>query len=129
MLTVTVELWPGGRESGRRVLATADIARIKSGAHADYEVDLREAAARGRARHCDRARISTVVGERVGPCGQMHRRCAQRRPRRVCSPRPLLPEVPVHDSDGLRYVRMREIPGTRADVLPKEYGVLHTPVN
>lgn len=33
---------PGGREGGCRVLATADIVRIKSGAHADYEVMLQE---------------------------------------------------------------------------------------
>jgi hypothetical protein len=29
MLKVTVEIWPGGRESGRRTLATADIGRIR----------------------------------------------------------------------------------------------------
>lgn len=28
MLKVTVELWPGDRESGRRVIATADIGRV-----------------------------------------------------------------------------------------------------
>lgn len=42
MLKVIVELWPGGRESGRRIIATANIARVKNGALADYEVDLHE---------------------------------------------------------------------------------------
>lgn len=42
MLKVTVELWPGGRESGRRVIATADIGRIRDGAFADYRVRLEE---------------------------------------------------------------------------------------
>jgi len=30
MLRVTVELWPGGRESGRRVITTADLGRVKT---------------------------------------------------------------------------------------------------
>jgi hypothetical protein len=37
MLQVTVESWPGGRESGKRVTSTADICRIANGALADYE--------------------------------------------------------------------------------------------
>ena len=40
MLRVTVELWPGGRESSKRVIATADIGRVRSGALADYKVRL-----------------------------------------------------------------------------------------
>ena len=43
MLRATVELFPGGRESGRRTLATADIARERSGAQdADYAIDMEE---------------------------------------------------------------------------------------
>lgn len=42
MLKVTVEIWPAGRESGRRTLATADIGRIRNGALADYRVKLHE---------------------------------------------------------------------------------------
>ncbi|WP_330770541.1 hypothetical protein [Burkholderia vietnamiensis] len=37
---MTIELWPGGRESSKRVIATADIGRIRSGALADYKVHL-----------------------------------------------------------------------------------------
>ena len=109
MLRVTVELWPGGRESGRRVLATADIARIKSGAHADYEVDLREALlgdVGDTATVREYPRWSASVWDLVGRCIAT----ALNGGREELPLRPLLPEVPVHDSDGLRYVRMREIP-------------------
>jgi hypothetical protein len=43
MLRVTVELWPGGNDLRRRVIATADIGRIRNGVLADYEVRLSEA--------------------------------------------------------------------------------------
>lgn len=42
MLRVTVDVWPGGRMEGRRTLAVADIARVLSGAVADYSVWLEE---------------------------------------------------------------------------------------
>jgi hypothetical protein len=42
MMRVTIEIWPGGRESARREIATADIGRVRDGALADYEVELRE---------------------------------------------------------------------------------------
>jgi hypothetical protein len=107
MLKIVVELWPGGQESGRRVLATADIARMKGGPHADYEVLLQD----------------DVLGE-VG-LGTLHEY-----PRYAASvwdlvargiavaldgreelpPRPQPPNVPVHWSAGVPYVRMRELP-------------------
>ncbi|MGF6803409.1 hypothetical protein OKW48_006905 [Paraburkholderia youngii] len=43
MLRVTIELLPGGREVGKRVIATADIARVSGGALADYRVALDDA--------------------------------------------------------------------------------------
>ncbi|MFM0665834.1 hypothetical protein [Paraburkholderia sediminicola] len=43
MLRVTIELLPVGRESGKRVIATADIARVSGGALADYRVALEDA--------------------------------------------------------------------------------------
>jgi methyl coenzyme M reductase subunit C-like uncharacterized protein (methanogenesis marker protein 7) len=39
---VTVKCCPGGHESGRRVIATADIGRILVGAFADCRVRLKE---------------------------------------------------------------------------------------
>lgn len=42
MLKVTVELWPGGRESERRTIATAFIVNVRGGALAHYEVQFRK---------------------------------------------------------------------------------------
>lgn len=42
MSRVTVELWPGGRQSGKIEIATADIGRVRTDRLCDYEVDLHE---------------------------------------------------------------------------------------
>jgi hypothetical protein len=111
MLRVTVELWPGGRESGKRVIATADIGRVKNGALADYEVELQEKLLEhigvGEIAHV-RAypRWSASVWDLVGRCIA----AALNGGSEALPPRPALPEVPVHTSEGLRYVRLREIP-------------------
>ncbi|WP_231892069.1 hypothetical protein [Burkholderia sp. MSMB1589WGS] len=108
MLRVTVELWPDGRESGRRVIATADIGRVADGVHADYEARLTESpigsVGTGHVRAYPRwsASIWDLVARSIaaalgGNADEM-------------PPRPALPDVPVHISDGLRYVRLREIP-------------------
>lgn len=104
---MTVELWPGGRESGRRVLATADIVRVKSGAHADYAMrlhddvlgDIGTATLTGYPRFAGsvlglaaRAIATALAGSEALPA------------------RPVLPEVTVHKSDGVSYVRMGQIP-------------------
>jgi hypothetical protein len=107
MLRVTIELWPGGHESGRRVLATADIGRVKNGAHADYAIrlhddvlgDIGTATLTGYPRFAGsvldlaaRAIATALAGNEELP------------------PRPVLPEVTVHKSGTTPYVRMREIP-------------------
>ena len=49
MLRVTIELLPGGRESERRVIAAANIARVNDGSPgvlADYRVALNDAVLR-----------------------------------------------------------------------------------
>ena len=109
MLRVTVELWPGGRESGKRVIATADIGRVRSGTHADYEVRLEESplgdvGENATVREYPRwsASVWDLVASSIG--------AALSGGREELPPRPVLPEVPVHTSDGLRYVRLREIP-------------------
>ena len=43
MLRITIELFPGGRESERRDIAQADIARVSDGPLADYRVTLEDA--------------------------------------------------------------------------------------
>jgi hypothetical protein len=108
MLKVTVELWPGGRESERRVLATADIVRVKNGAHADYEVrlhddvlgDIGTAMLTGYPRFAGSVLDLAARGIAAALAGGNEN----------LPPRPVLPEVPVYKSDGVSYVRMREIP-------------------
>ncbi|CAJ0730534.1 MAG: hypothetical protein QM625_10270 [Ralstonia sp.] len=107
MLKVTVELWPGGREDGRRVLATADIARIRSGAHADYDVMLNEEVLgevdSGTLHEYPRyaASVWDLVARGVA---------AALSGREELPTRPQSPRVPVHWSGDVPYVRMREIP-------------------
>nr|WP_092003205.1 hypothetical protein [Paraburkholderia lycopersici] len=109
MLRVTVELWPGGRESGKRVIATADIGRVADGAHADYEARLAEVGigsiGTGHVRAYPRwsATVWDLVARSIaaalgGNSDQL-------------PPRPRLPAVPMHTTpDGTNYVRLRETP-------------------
>jgi hypothetical protein len=110
MLRVTVELLPGGFDSAKRVIATADIARVRDGATADYEVRLREDLLAGvgeRATVANYPRWSASVWDLVARCiGASLNRGREELPRR-----PVSPMVPVHTShSGTRYVRFREIP-------------------
>ncbi|QCP51620.1 hypothetical protein FAZ95_03035 [Trinickia violacea] len=109
MLKVTVELWPNGRESGRRVIATADIGRVADGAHADYKVRLSEVgvgtAGTGHVRAYPRwsASVWDLVARSIATALGGN---ADELP-----PRPTLPDVPLHTTvDGTQYVRLREIP-------------------
>src|SRR5260370_32218973 len=111
MLKVIVELWPGDRESGRRVIATADIGRIKDGQLADYEVELQEKLLEhigvGEIAHVrEYPRWSASVWDLVGRCIA----AALNGGKEELPERPTLPKVPVHISNGTSYVRLREIP-------------------
>lgn len=109
MLKVTVELWPVGRESGKRVIATADIGRVADGEHADYEARLAETnvgcIGTGYVRGYPRWSASvwdlvarSIAAALAGNSDEL-------------PPRPLLPVVPMHTTpDGTKYVRLREIP-------------------
>ncbi|MFL9886173.1 hypothetical protein PQR66_24245 [Paraburkholderia agricolaris] len=107
MLRVTVELWPGGRESGSRVLATAKIGRVKNGALADYKVELHEdvqgeiatAALR------DYPRYASTIWDLVARAVAVALTGKEELP-----PRPRQLDVPIHASDNTPYVRLREIP-------------------
>lgn len=107
MLKVTVELWPGGRERCRRVLATAEIARIKVGAHADYEVRLQEEVLGdvGSGVLHQYPRFAGSVWDLVARGIAMALSGYEELP-----PRPSSPSVPVHWSGDIPYVRTREIP-------------------
>ena len=110
MLRVTIELLPGGREDGKRVIATADIARTSGGPLADYRVALDDA-------------VLGEVGERAMVRGyprwaasvwDLVARClvaALNQGRETLPPRPAQPEMTVRMNDaGYRYVRLDEIP-------------------
>lgn len=109
MLRVTVELWPGGRESGKRVIATADIGRVADGAHADYEARLTESGVgsvgTGHVRQYPRwsATVWDLVARSIAASLSGN---ADQLPSR-----PEQPDVPTHTtSDGTQYVRLSEVP-------------------
>ncbi|CAJ6888513.1 hypothetical protein [Burkholderia pseudomallei] len=110
MLKVSVELWPAGRESGRRVIATADIGRVRDGALANYEVQLNEALigdVGDTALIRDYPRWSASVFDLVVRCLA----AALNNGTEEFPPRPVSPEVAVHvRGDGVQYVKLSEIP-------------------
>lgn len=110
MLWVTVELLPGGRESGKRVIATADIARVEGGALADYRVALEDATLGTVGEPAvvrSYPRWASNVWDLVARCLA----ASLNQGREALPPRPAQPEVTIRRNDaGLRYVRLDEIP-------------------
>lgn len=110
MLRVTVELWPGGRERGKRTIATADIGRVRDGALANYEVELTETLigdVGDTALICDYPRWSASVFDLVARCLA----AALNNGAEELPPRPVMPEVTVHvRDDDVQYVKLSEIP-------------------
>ena len=113
MLRVTIELLPGGRESEKRVIGTADIARVNDGlpgALADYWVALKDAVlgeVGGRAIVRRYPRWAGSVWDLVARCLA----AALNQDTEALPPRPAKPEVTVRTNDaGFRYVRLDEIP-------------------
>ncbi|MGF6875189.1 hypothetical protein [Paraburkholderia sp. MM5477-R1] len=109
MLRITIELLPGGREDGKRVIATADIARVSGGALADYRVALDDAVlgqVGARATVRGYPRWAGSVWDLVARCVA----AALNQGREALPPRPTQPQVTVHVNDaGYRYVRLDEI--------------------
>ncbi|UIF86109.1 hypothetical protein [Cupriavidus sp. UYPR2.512] len=109
MLRLTVELFPGGRESGRRTLATANIARERSGALADYSIgmneDLLDDVYTGELK--DYPRWSGSIWDLVARAIAVALTGEEALPKR-----PAVPDVPIHRSGvpGAAYVRLCEIP-------------------
>lgn len=113
MLRVTIELLPGGRECGKRVIATADIARVREGsfgALANYGVALEDTVlgeVGDRAIVRSYPRWATSVWDLVARCLA----AALNQDTEALPPRPVQPEVTVHTNGaGSRYVRLDEIP-------------------
>jgi hypothetical protein len=83
MLKVRVELLPGGLELGRRVIATVDIARIRDGDCANYNVvAARECVSWPFGCYCDGARLSAMVSIGLRPRGTLPYCVSQRGSRR-----------------------------------------------
>lgn len=110
MLRVTVELLPGGREIGKRVIATADIARVDGGALADYRVALEDATLGKVGEPAivkSYPRWASNVWDLVVRCLA----ASLNQGREELPPRPAQPEVTIRTNDaGFRYVRLDEIP-------------------
>ncbi|WP_366919804.1 hypothetical protein [Burkholderia orbicola] len=106
---MTVELWPGGRESSKRVIATADIGRVRSGALADYKVRLEEMPLGMVGEDVivhDYPRWGASILDTVARCIAVELSGgAEELPQR-----PVTPDVPVHTSGTVWYVQLNEIP-------------------
>ena len=113
MLRVTIELLPGGRESGKRVIASADIERVCDGplsALADYRVALEDAVLGDVGEQAivrSYPRWASSVWDLVARCLA----AALNQGSEALPPRPVQPNVTVRTNDaGFRYVRLEEIP-------------------
>jgi hypothetical protein len=109
MLRVTIELLPGGRESEKRVIATAEIARLSGEAIADYGVALKDAAL---GEVGERAIVSSYPrwAASVWDLALRGIAAALNHGSETVPPRPERPEVRVYaNDDGYRYVRLDEI--------------------
>lgn len=107
LLRITVELLPGGREGGQRTIAVAEIGRIQSGRLGTYAVTLREEpfGLVGEGRLSDYPRYAASIWNLAARGIAIALTGKEELPRR-----PTAPEVPVHYSGSLAYVRMSEIP-------------------
>lgn len=97
----------GGRESGGRILAIARIRRVKSGALADYEVELHEDVLGkvGEATVHEYPRCASTIWDLVARAIASALTGKEELP-----PRPRLPDVPIHSAGNVAYVRLEEIP-------------------
>ncbi|MEX3982147.1 hypothetical protein AB4Y45_24575 [Paraburkholderia sp. EG287A] len=110
MLRVTVELFPGGRESEKHVIATADIARVSDGALADYRVTLEDAVL-GEVGERAVVRSYPRWADSVWDLVARGISAALNQDAEALPARPTKPQVTVHTNDaGFRYVRLNEIP-------------------
>ena len=128
MLKVTVEIWPDGRESGSRVLATAKIGRVRSGSLADYRVELSEKP-HGRIcgsleRYPRYPRYASSLWDLVARSVAVALTGQEELP-----PRPQQLDVPVRTSSGnTPYVRFREIPEPARSLFQKRMAHSTRPV-
>lgn len=125
MLKVTVEIWPDGRESGSRILATAKIGRVRSGPLADYRVEVSE---EPHGTICgsldDYPRYASTLWDLVARAVAVALTGKEELP-----PRPQQLDVPVLTSPGnTPYVRLPEIPEPARSLFRKRMAYSTRPV-
>jgi len=107
MLRITVEMLPGGQGGSRKVLATGDVGRVTGGRLGTYSVVLNEelfgVVASGKVGNYPR--YSCSIWDLVARCAIVAMTGREEMP-----PRPTLPDVPIHHTGSLPYVRLSEIP-------------------
>lgn len=106
MLRVTVEWVPGGRETGKRTLAIAEIGNVSGGAEPNYEIRLEEdgrPAGSGVLRGYPR--WSSSIWDLVARSIAQALTGAEALP-----PRPTLVQVPIRTSGNVSYVCLSDIP-------------------
>jgi len=125
MLKVIVEFWPGGRDNGRRVLATAKIGRVKNGAVADYKVELHEDVLGdiGAGTLEEYPRFAAPIWDLVARAVATGLTGKEELP-----PRPQSLNVPIHEAGNLAYVRFREIPEPALSLFRKRLAYSTQPV-
>lgn len=111
MLRVTIELLPGGRESGRRTIAVGEIRNVSGGSRPNYEAVFREgegdAGFEMRSSIRRYPRWSSTVWDLVARLAAIALTGGKAR----LPARPELVHVPVHLTDtGTPYVRFSDIP-------------------
>lgn len=107
MLRITVELVPGGWENVKKTIAVAELHNVAGGAVADYMLFLSEDGVLfdENTRIEKYPRWAAPVWDLVARAIAKSLTGQERLPRR---PEPV--GVPVHDSDGVKYVRLSELP-------------------
>lgn len=116
MLRVTIELLPGGRDAGRKVLATANIGQENGGALADYRVELHDEllgdVGVGVVR--EYPRFATTVFDLVVRALAVGLTGGEEFPAR-----PQQVDVPVRRAGDIEYVRLWEIPEPAQSIFRK----------
>ena len=111
MLRVTVELIPGGRESGRRTLTIAEIGNIGGAELADYRVELGDEVAGLKIAEIKQyPRWSASIWDIVLRCIAKALGGTERLPKRPTPILELVPTYPEPEGRSYAYVILEEIP-------------------
>ncbi|MFM0168838.1 hypothetical protein PQR33_05745 [Paraburkholderia sediminicola] len=107
MLSVKIELLPGGHDAGGKTIATARLGRIKNGPLCAYQVVLEDSVLGevGGGKVGDYPRFATTIWDLVARAIAVSLTGNEELP-----PRPNVVSVQRRESDGIPYVRISDIP-------------------